>query len=958
MKNNFSEIWILITLVCLSARIDSFSQVSPVSIDNNQNKPGVNWQFIETPRFRIVFPSEIYPDAQRVANTMEYLYDSIAKTLFFKPKKYTLFLTNQTTIANGFVTTIPRYSQWYSTPPQIPWGGAMEWYNMLATHETRHMIQMDKFRSTGWNPLLHFLFGQTVFSVIMNYSVPGWFFEGDAVGTETALTNAGRGRLPEFDRDIRTILLSGKKYSFTKAYMNSVKDYYPSVYELGYLMTTYVKRKYGPKAWSQILTTASKIEYLPFSFGIASAGNIKESNKKIYFNTMNEVEKLWKEQLNGLQFTSGEKINKNKKKSWTNYEFPQYAEDGSIICYKWGKDDIIRLIQIDKKGNEKFLCFGPQYSGIPFKVTGNYIVWNEYQWDIRWGQQDFSMIKIYDLKTGKKRTLTSKTKLFSPEISPDFNCIAAVEFTKNRKCAIVILDFNTGKEIKRFNYGSKIVQMPSWSPDGSVIVYTVITPYDGSYMEMLDYETGWISELLPASFENVARPVFAGQYILYNSPYSGIDNVYAIDYKSLKKYQVTSRKFASSNACISPDGTKILFNDYTVDGFDILEMPLNPDSLKPFHSVEQRNIKYWEPLVSQECGGNILKNIPEKEFPVKKYKPSTHLFNIHSWYLFPGLYTPRSISLTLNSQNYLNTMLIRLGYEYNRNERTNSFSLNGSYGGFYPLIDFGGIAGRRTSTYLTNDTIINFYHWKETTAYLGFRIPFNLGHSVYYQNLTFGVQCNYTRISGITDTTALEPKSNAEGLFMPFTYRLTYYRILQGEKDFNPKWGQNLILVYNHTPFGGDYTGQMLSCQAELYFPGFSRHHSFWIQAAGEIQPDREYRFPSELLFPRGYPFEYHYKLYKIGVNYGMPLWYPDFHIGPVINFRQVRINVFNDWAIGINDDLNPVKSKKFNTSGIELITSVNFIHIPYSLDLGVRVNYLSRENKINYDFVFFGFGL
>ena len=957
MKNKKKGIHLLLTISCVFCCLVSFAQSTTVAIDDNQNSPGVNWQVIQTERFNIIFPSEILKDARRVANTMEYIYDSVAKTMSFKPGKYTILLTNQTTIANGFVTTIPRYSQWYSTPPQMPWGGAVEWYNTLATHETRHMIQMDKFRSTGWNPLIHFLFGQTVFTVLMNYSIPGWFFEGDAVGTETALTNGGRGRLPEFDRDIRTLLLSGKKYSFTKAYMNSVKDYYPSIYELGYQMTTYVKRKYGPNAWSNILKTASKVEYLPFSFGIATKGNIKESNKMIYINSMNELEKLWKEQLNGLTFTEGKKINLQAKKSWTNYEFPQYAEDGSVICYKWGKDDIIKLIKIDKSGNETFLCYGPQYSGIPFRVCGHYIIWNEIQWDKRWGQQDFSLIRIYDLNSGKKRTLVSHSKLFSPEISPDMNRVVAVEFTKERKCAIVVLDFNTGKELKRFNYDSKLVQMPSWSKDCHKIVYTVITAGDGSLMEMIDYETGMTTDIFPSLYENFAKPVFAGKYVLYNSPYSGIDNIYAVEISSLQKYQVTSRKFASSNPCISPDGTKILFNDYTVDGFDILEMPFSPDSFQPILKVDKKNIRYWEPLVKQESHGNVLKNIPNKDLPAKKYKTAAHLFNIHSWYFLPGL-VGKNISVSVNSVNYLNNMLFKGNYVFNRNEKTNSLSLSGSYGGWFPLIDFGGIAGGRTSNYLINDTIVKYYHWHETTAYLGFRIPLNLSYSVYYQKLILSVYGNYTYISGISDFTAIDHFTNANGTFMPVSYRLTFQRALQGDKDFNPKWGQNISLVYNHTPFGGDYKGKMLSGQADLYFPGLFRHHSFWIQFAGEIQPNSNYHFASEFLYPRGYSFQFHNKLYKTGINYGLPLWYPDIHLGPVINFRQLRINIFDDYGIGINDISNPIRQIKYNSAGMELIACVNFLQLPYPVEIGIRYNYLTSEKRSNLTFAFFGFGL
>ena len=950
--------YIILISLFLFQSLNVYPQIINNILDGNQNAPGSHWRVIHSPRFNLVFPLNISPDAQRVANTMEYIYDSIAKTLNFTPKKITLVLTNQTTIPNGFVTTIPRYSQWFGTPPQISFGGAVEWYQMLASHETRHIIQIDKFRSTGLNPVLHFLFGQTVFSALMNFSVPGWFFEGDAVGTETALSSGGRGRLPEFDRDIRTLLLSGKRYNYTKAYMNSVKDYYPSIYELGYLMTTHVKRKNGPKAWSNVLRTASKIEYLPFSFGIATGINVKASNKRIYINTMNELENLWKEQLKELKFTAATKVNHKEKKSWTNYEFPQYAGDGSVICYKWGKDDIIKIIRIDQEGRETFLCYGPQYSGIPFTVTGHYISWNEYRWDARWGQQDYSIIRVYDMNTKKTKTITHRSKLFSPVISPDLNRIAAVEFTQERKCALVILDLFTGKVLKRFDsYQNEFIELPSWSPDASKIVYTRTSISHGKFMEIVEYETGNTIDVLPNSFENFSRPVYARDYIFYNSPFSGIDNIYAISLKTHKQYQVSSRKFSSTNASVSPDGLKMLFNDYSVDGFDILEMPLITDSFRLLKEVEQRSIKYWEPLVRQESGGDIFKNIPKKDFKIDKYKAGLHFFNIHSWALVPSLANGTAISASFNSLNYLNTMMFRVGYEHNINEKTNAFFANGAYAGLYPIIDFGGIIGGRTSYYLTNDTA-NFYNWKEKSAYLGLRIPLNLSRSVWSQGLTLSVTGKFTHITDYTAKVIFTDMRNIKGNLIPVNYKISYQRAIQGAKDFNPKWGQFLNLTYTHTPLGGDYTGKFISGNIDLYFPGFIRHHSLLLQAAAEYQETDDVTFASEILFFRGYAFENFDKTYKAGINYAFPLWYPDFHIGPILNFRQVKVNLFDDYGRGYYNLSGTETSKDFNSTGIEISVSTNFLHIAVPIDIGVRYSYLSTIQKSAFEFLVFGMGL
>ena len=76
-----------------------------------QNPPGIDWKKIDTEHFEVIFPPEITRDAQRVANTLEYVSEPVAKTLAEKPGKISVLLSNRTAQANGYVTLAPRYSE-------------------------------------------------------------------------------------------------------------------------------------------------------------------------------------------------------------------------------------------------------------------------------------------------------------------------------------------------------------------------------------------------------------------------------------------------------------------------------------------------------------------------------------------------------------------------------------------------------------------------------------------------------------------------------------------------------------------------------------------------------------------------------------------------------------------------------------------------------------------------------
>ena len=61
--------------------------------------------------------------------------------------------------------------------------GSGEWFENLAVHEYRHIVQYDVLNH-GFTKLASFIFGAYGRSTL-SYSVPQWFYEGDAVFAET-----------------------------------------------------------------------------------------------------------------------------------------------------------------------------------------------------------------------------------------------------------------------------------------------------------------------------------------------------------------------------------------------------------------------------------------------------------------------------------------------------------------------------------------------------------------------------------------------------------------------------------------------------------------------------------------------------------------------------------------------------------------------------------------------------
>ena len=179
--------------------------------------PSIKWYQLNTPHFKIIYPEGFSDQGQRMANTMEHIYQPAARSLGVNPKKnFPIILQNQNSISNGFVTLGPRRSEFFTMSPQrANLLGNNDWLDLLALHEYRHVVQYDRSR-TGLTGFIRHLFGEYSQAAVASTTVPSWFWEGDAVGIETSLSTSGRGRMPQFNAAYRANLLTKGAFNYNK----------------------------------------------------------------------------------------------------------------------------------------------------------------------------------------------------------------------------------------------------------------------------------------------------------------------------------------------------------------------------------------------------------------------------------------------------------------------------------------------------------------------------------------------------------------------------------------------------------------------------------------------------------------------------------------------------------------------------------------------------------------------
>ena len=656
MKKHLILSLLVLGAFCLNAQIyEEMNSTHPISVE---------WKQLRTEHFHLIFPAEIERDAMKVANRLEYVYGPLNKTMNAKTKSWTLVLGSRSSVSNGYVAMAPRMSQYYPTPPQEGLTGGLDWYDLLTVHETRHMMQFDKLNS-GMTKVFSYIMGEYGISLCAMISTPLWYFEGDAVSTETALTDWGRGRMPSFDVAERAILLSGKKPNYYKAYLRSYKNFYPNHYLLGYLLVAGVRQNFPAETWANVVQKTSRFSIWPFRFSTALHHETDLYVEELYDKTCDDLRDMWRAQIKGLKFTEARAVSPAIRDDWTLYASPHYDIEGNVVAMRTGLGQTPEMVRIDDHENMKHLCY--VQTAERFSTNGKIAVWSRTTPDIRWGNQSFSDIVTYDLRRGSKRQITHNEKYYAPAISKDGKRIAAVRYDTSRNCNLVLLDTRTGDVLLEIpNPDNDFLKTPCWTDDGRLVY---LRQHHGKLrLEILDIESGTGSELTPFDTEDITAPSSQGKYVYYSSAYSGIDNIYAIDIETGERFRVVSRKFGAYQPSVSRDGTKLVFADYrNENGYRVYEIDNDPADWEKLDDVEIRTLHFYEPLVHQEQGKAIpcSDNIPQEDYAVEPYSPVLHSLNFHSWALYS---TETEIGIDLQSDDVLSTTHVLAGIYYNMNE--------------------------------------------------------------------------------------------------------------------------------------------------------------------------------------------------------------------------------------------------------------------------------------------------
>ena len=897
------------------------------------HSPSTKWNQINTDTLRVIFPaaSGLEKQAADIAATIHRLAVQTAPTIGSRVRKISIVMQPRTTISNAYVGLGPWRSEFYLTPPQSAFElGATPWYHTLALHEYRHVQQYNNFRK-GLSRVAYYLFGQEGLAMANSAAIPNWFWEGDAVYQETLKSQQGRGRLPFFFNDYRSLWVANKHYSWMKLRNGSLRDFVPDHYRLGYMQVAYGREKYGPEFWKNVTDDAARFNGVLYPFQRA----IKKYSNTSYAAFRKEAMKYFETNVSASKNDPVSSWAKEQNHFAGDEEFPQWINDNTVVLVKSSYKKIpafyLRNMSTgaDSRLRTKDISLDPYFS-----YRNGKIVYAAYEADLRWAWKDYSVLKVLDVHTRQQQTITHHTHYFAPDISADGKQVVAVQVQAGVNAELHILDAASGAVLKKVpNPQGLFYSHPKFYNQQSV-VSAIRTTAGVSTLGLVNINDGSVEELLPYSLHVTGFPSVQGDTITFTAAWQQRDELFALINKQLFRLQ-TPPNTGTGNYQWSAHNNNAVYTAFTAAGYHVVKQSITPETWQPT-GVEA----FSDPLFSYELS-SLKQDQPlpvdtSRPFPVSRYRKAFNLINFHSWR--PYISDP-DYSFSLIGQNVLNTLQTEIYFNYNTDEKYKEVGATAIYGAWFPYLSLG-VA--ETFDRKENDSPVT-KTWNELNGRLGVQFPFTFNGGRYYRRLSIsgGINHHQVNYTNYAKTRYADKQFEFADGSVSFTMQSQVAR-----QHIYPRFGISLLsryrtIISNYSAF------QWLNSGA-LYLPGVARTHNLVITGAYQKRDTlTDYSFSNSFPMSRGYGsvnFYQYPEMYKVGVNYHFPLVYPDFGVGNIVYLLRVRANGFYDYT-----DVKYYRGNQhvqLRSAGGELFFDTKWWN-EYAVSFGIRYSHLMDGERM-----------
>lgn len=884
--------------------------------------PSVKWEQINTDAFRIIFPQGVDSIASRVAEVITFTGAPALPGIGTKVRKVDIVLRNKGILSNGYVGLAPFRSEFYLTPPADPFAlGSAAWADLLSVHEYRHIQQYTNF-NVGLSRLMGKVFGEGGQALANAASVPDWFFEGDAVYTETQLTPQGRGDIPGFYNGFRALWAADKKYSWMKLRNGSYLDFVPDRYILGFMLTAYGNEQYGPRFWRQVTHDAASFKSLFYPFQEALKKYSGVSYQEFRADAFNHFREAWDDVLD----------DQPKPAYYQNEQFPVYDSDGGLLVLKSSVKSVPQFVW-RKDGEEKRIRTADQMTDDYFSYRNGRIVYAARRYHPRWGDVAWNEIRVIDVASKKQRRITVKSRYFSPDISDSGDTIVAVMPATGGASSLHMISAESGALLQRFAH--KDVQRfihPKFY-QGKVI--SAVADAGGRMsVAAIDMQKSEMQLLLPFSNRIMGHPFVRQDTLFFSASQEKNDVLFALILRDGSLWEVipASGGIGRYHPAVGEGG--VAWSSFTAQGLRVQELSRNQIT---FHEVSLQSY-----LSSAGRSGVTAVRADEEPnrdsvFSSEPYRQLSHPFNFHS--LIPNVADPE-YELSLIGENVLNTLASEVSFLYNRADRSKRAGVSLLYGGLFPVLSAG-------LDYSFDRRVLvdsQFVYYNTFEPYAGFQIPLNLSSNRSLRSLSFG---SSLRHSYRTVQKAYKDLVEDRG----FSYLNSFVSFSNSSQQASaqvlPRFAQSAYVNYR-TPLGR-VSGYQYLLRARLFLPGIAATHSLnFTGAYSQKDTLRQIGFSNSFPFSRGYEALNLHRMWGGQVNYQLPVLYPEAGVANIAYLLRLRTNFFYDHTFTIGYTNRHQRFERvFRSAGAELYFDTKWWNQIF-VSFGVRYSRLMDQDVVD----------
>ncbi|AWV96971.1 hypothetical protein [Arcticibacterium luteifluviistationis] len=918
---------ILILFIISIFTLDAFSQASATS----ENPPSILWQKIENDKSTIIFPKGLEKYAYRYAAIVNLLDKEHKSTIGKKSSHIPIVIHGRSMEPNGFVASVPFRTEVYTAPePNFNVLGQSDWLDLLAIHEYRHVLQNSN-ADVGFSKLSRVLTGRAGWSAVLRFTDPSWFAEGDAVLTESVMTEAGRGRMASFTDELRANLYADKHFSYNKSRNGSFKTKLPNQYPFGYLMNLYARKNYGDDIWSKVVYDANYFKSVFYPFSGAIKRNTGLSASKLYKKTYADFELKTEELLSNANLIDFDTLTVDQPNTVTNYTYPFVRSDGSLIARKSSYKETPKLIKRDESGKETKLC-DIGISNNPFlSYSDKGVLWLENQSNPRWANVDLSRLVFYNFETDSKRVLLEQERYYYAAINPETTEFVSVRLDEGLNYHLSTHSYISGEIKKSLNNKENWdIAYPMYDNDARILYY--VARSDGK-LALIKHNierdervslTGWQNAVM-VELSQSANDIY------FRANFNGIDNVFKASKAGDKQItKVSSVPVGAGYPFVDANSETLIFGNQTNMGYHLAAMPLEKASLEVVSTNSTESVAFYKDLNSLPENENILDKIPDTNYEVEPYKGFFRGWRLHSYGLLPAFGSGTNIASAtgfIQMDDILGANSLTFNYTRYVTEEENAYSVDYVMAKYFAKLNLGYEYRGRKVEATRGDRILEF---DEQEATVGLNVPLEIIKGNYV--VRTDVAANWKGIQQFRSDVFVNFDNSKFGLYeVSGAVGVSRQRAYQ---NLQSRFGGGLNVYYAKSFKTG--IAERFDATANILLPGIGKNHGLEIQQGIYKESNTNlYRLPTTFSLGRGHRLLGIENALRTSVNYRLPLFYPDWGLNGLTYIKRVRMNTYFDNARIIGNEV----STNLSTVGTEISFDQTVFNI-LDMTMGVRVGY------------------